>query len=96
MFERIRRRVTRNVVPRAAMATLDTRLPTRLREGARRVVGLRPTGELFVAFEDPCSALALRQIPDLLTEHECKIDLFPVVDHGIPNDPEAESAPPTP
>jgi 2-hydroxychromene-2-carboxylate isomerase len=82
--------VARRVLPRAVVA--ESRLDgfARMAAASRRALGRRGRVELYFAFDDPSSAVALLDLADRLQEHQARLVLLPVVGRGIPGDPAAE------
>jgi hypothetical protein len=79
--------LTRRTLPRALVAASQVTLPARLAAAARRRRGERERVEMFIAFDDPCSAIAMVDLSArLATRH---VDLIPmaVIDRGIEGDP---------
>jgi 2-hydroxychromene-2-carboxylate isomerase len=79
--------MARRVLPRAvvALSRLDAR--GRLSAAARRRLGRRGRVELFFAFDDAASALALLDLSERLAGRPVALVLRPVVRRGIPDDP---------
>ncbi len=80
-------RLVRRVAPRLIVALSQVTWPARLAAAVRR--GLRRDGrvELFFAFDDPCSAVAVLDLADRVTGRDVRLTLRPVVTRGIPDDP---------
>ena len=57
----------------------------------RRALGRRGRVELYFAFDDPNSAVAVIDLAERLAEYDAILDLSPVVDRGIPDDPAVEN-----
>jgi 2-hydroxychromene-2-carboxylate isomerase len=64
--------------------------PSRLGASMRRALGRRGRVELFFAFDDPCSAIALIDLAERLAGRDVKLVLKPVLARGIPGDPAVE------
>jgi 2-hydroxychromene-2-carboxylate isomerase len=77
----------RRVFPRAVVALSRVDAPARLGAAARRRLGRRGRVELYVAFDDPCSAVAALDLAQRLAGHEADLELLPVVERGIADDP---------
>jgi len=84
--ERMERRVLPALVVRLSRITF----PARVAAAARRALGRRGRVELFFAFDDPCSAVALTDLATRLSGREVLLVLRPVVKRGIPGDPAVE------
>lgn len=56
----------------------------------RRSLGRRGRVELYFAFDDPNSAVAVIDLAERLAEYDAILDLRPVVERGIPGDPAVE------
>src|SRR5947209_19859356 len=83
-------RLRRRVGPRVVVALSRVDGPARLAAAARRAAGRRGRVELYFAFDDPCSAVAVLELADRLRGRGVDLDLAPVVRRGIPDDPAAE------
>lgn len=79
--------VTRRLMPRTLVALSQVRAPARAVAAVRRARGGRATVELFVAFDDPYSAVAALGLADRLAGRRADLDVLPVVRRGIPGDP---------
>ncbi|MCW3033899.1 MAG: hypothetical protein QOK19_1979 [Solirubrobacteraceae bacterium] len=62
-------------------------LPARLRARARRRRHGRERVELFFAFDDPCSAVAVLDLSARLAPRPVDLILMPVIERGIAGDP---------
>ncbi len=82
--------LTRRMLPRAVVALSQVSWPSRLGASARRAVGRRGCVELFFAFDDPCSALALLDLAERVARRDARLVLKPVVTRGIEGDPAAD------
>jgi 2-hydroxychromene-2-carboxylate isomerase len=80
-------RLARRTLPRAVVASSRLTLPARLRARARRRRGRRERLELFFAFDDPCSAVAVLDLAARLARRPVDVVLMPVVERGIEGDP---------
>jgi hypothetical protein len=80
-------RLARRTLPRAVVASSQLTLPARLRARARRRRGRRERLELFFAFDDPCSAVAVLDLAARLAPRPVDVVLMPVVERGIEGDP---------
>ncbi len=83
--DRIERRIAPTLVVRASRITW----PARRAAARRRSRGLQGRVELFFAFDDPCSAIALIDLHERLAGRAVELVLLPVVARGIPGDPAA-------
>jgi len=77
----------RRVIPRAVVALSRVDAPARVGASARRRLGRRGRVELYVAFDDPCSAVAAIDLAQRLAGYEADLELLPVVERGIAGDP---------
>lgn len=85
----LRDRLRRRVVPRAIVSLSTVRRPGRALAAARRALGGSARVRLFVAFDDPYSAVALLGLEDRLGGRRVRLEIEPVVERGIPGDPAA-------
>ena len=56
-----------------------------------RALRRRGSVELYFAFDDPCSAIALLDLGERVAPLRAELDLRPVVRRGIPDDPAVEA-----
>jgi 2-hydroxychromene-2-carboxylate isomerase len=82
-------RLVRRTLPRAVVAGSRVTLPARLGAQARRRSGGRERVELFFAFDDPCSAVAVLDLAARLASRPVDLILMPVVKRGIAGAPAA-------
>ncbi len=82
----IERRLAPSLVVRASRVTW----PARRAAARRRRQGLPGRVELFFAFDDPCSAIALIDLHERLARRPVELVLEPVLARGIPGDPAVE------
>jgi len=86
----LRDRLQRRVVPRLVVALSTVRAPRRWAAGARRLAGGEGVVRLYVAFDDPYSAVALLGLVERLAGRRTRLIVEPVVKRGIPGDPAVE------
>lgn len=79
----------RRVIPSAIIALSQVDGPARLAASLRRAAGRPARVELYFAFDDPCSAIALLDLSQRLAAHDAELVMRPVVRRGIPGDPAA-------
>jgi 2-hydroxychromene-2-carboxylate isomerase len=82
--------IARRVLPRAVVAESRIDVVGRLGAAARRRLGRRGEVELYFAFDDPWSAVALLDMAGRAARHDVGLVLRPVLDRGIPDDPAVE------
>jgi hypothetical protein len=80
-------RLTRRVIPTAVVTLSQVDWPARLGARLRRAAGRRGRLELFFAFDDPCSAVAVIDLAARVAGRDVHLLLKPVVARGIPDDP---------
>lgn len=80
----------RAVVPSALVSLSRWRTPARLSATIRRAFGGRPRIELFFAYDDPYSAIALPGLLSIAARHQSELHLYPLREHGLPGDPAAQ------
>ncbi|QEC48375.1 hypothetical protein FSW04_12890 [Baekduia soli] len=83
-------RLRRRVAPRAVVALSRIDAPARAGAALRRAVGRRGRVELYIAFDDPCSAVAVLDLAERLDGAGADLHVLPVVHRGIPDDPAVE------
>jgi 2-hydroxychromene-2-carboxylate isomerase len=81
--------LSRRLAPRAIVALSQVSWPSRLAAAARRRLGRRGRVELFFAFDDPCSAVAVIDLAERVRGRDVQLRLEPVVSRGIDGDPAA-------
>ena len=86
-----RDRIARRLVPRLIVKISTVRAPRRAAARVRRLLGGAARVELFVAFDDASSAVALLGLADRTTRRRADLVVEPVVQRGIPGDPAAEA-----
>ncbi|HET6509150.1 MAG TPA: hypothetical protein VFG42_20310 [Baekduia sp.] len=82
-------RLTRRVLPRAVVAASRIEAPARGAARLRRALGRRGRVELYFAFDDPCSAVAVIDLAERLARFDVTLAPRPVVARGIAGDPAA-------
>lgn len=82
--------LARRTLPRALVATSQVTLPARLGANARRRSGRCGRVELFIAFDDPCSAVAAIDLSVRLAGRATEIVPLAVLERGIEGDPAVE------
>ncbi len=82
--------LSRRVLPSAVIALSRVSWPARLGADARRALGRRGRVELFFAFDDPCSAVAVIDLAERMSRRHVLLALEPIVERGIPGDPAVE------
>lgn len=84
-------RIERRGVPRLIVALSTFGLPRRLEALVRRARGGRAAVDLYVAFDDPYSAVAVLGLARRTARRPAVLRLHPVVARGIPDDPAVEA-----
>ncbi len=82
--------LARRIVPSAVIALSRISWPSRLGAASRRALGRRGRVELFFAFDDPCSAVAVIELARRMSGRDVLLALEPVVERGIRGDPAVE------
>lgn len=82
-----RDRLQRRVFPRMLVALSTVRRPRRAAAALRRGLGGRGKVRLFIAFDDPSSAVAALGLADRTAGRRVHLVVEPVVRRGIPGDP---------
>ena len=80
-------RLRRSIVPSTIIRLSRIEWPARAGASARRAVGGHGTLELYFAFDDPCSAVAVIELARRTAGRNVELVLRPVVERGIPDDP---------
>src|SRR3954454_1427496 len=83
----MRDRLTRRVLPRVVVALSQVDWPASSGARVRRFFGRRGRVELFFAFDDPCSAVAVIELARRVSGRDVRLLLKPVVARGIDGDP---------
>ena len=86
----MRDRLKRRVIPRLVVLLSQVTWPARARAGLRRALGGRGRVDLYFAFDDASSAVAVLDLVDRLDGRPIDLVLRPVVERGIPDDPAAD------
>lgn len=79
----------RAAAPRIVVATSRWRWAQDFRATVRKAVGLRPTIELFFAFDDPYAAIGLPGLIRIAEARKATLKLVPIIARGIDGDPAA-------
>ena len=79
--------VTRRLLPRVVVKSSRADGLARLGASARHRLGRRGRVELYFAFDDPWSAVAVLDLAEQLRTRDVLLDLRPIVKRGIPGDP---------
>jgi len=79
--------LTRRILPRTivSLSQLDGR--ARVGSALRHRLHRSARVELYFAFDDPCSAVAVLDLAERLADYDAQLVLYPVVRRGIPDDP---------
>ncbi len=83
-------RFARRVVPSLVLAAARVTWPARTAAALRRRLRRRGRVELFFAFDDPCSAVAVIDLARRLAGRDIRLLMLPVVARGIRDDPAVE------
>ncbi len=83
----LRDRIGRRAVPRLIVALSRIRLPRRVEAAVRRATGRRGRVDLFIAYDDPLSAVAVLGLAERLAVRPVDLIVHPVVARGIEDDP---------
>jgi len=83
-------RLRRRVIPRAVVMQSRVNWPARTGASLRRGFGQAGCVELYFAFDDPESAVALVELVRRVERRDVTLRLLPVVERGIPGDPAVE------
>lgn len=79
----------RAAAPRIVVGTSRWRWAQNCRAALRKSFGLRPTVELFFAFDDPYAAIALPGLIKIAEAHKAQLKLWSLISRGIDGDPAA-------
>jgi 2-hydroxychromene-2-carboxylate isomerase len=86
----LRDRLQRRIVPRVVVALSTVDAHHRWAARLRRAAGGKGVVRLYVAFDDPQSAIALLGLADRVRGRRVRLLVEPVVARGIPGDPAVE------
>jgi 2-hydroxychromene-2-carboxylate isomerase len=86
-----RDRIARRLMPRAIVALSTVRAPHRAAARVRRLLRRQARVQLFVAFDDASSAVALLGLAARTAGRRAELAVEPVVRRGIPGDPAAQA-----
>ena len=87
----VRDRLQRRVIPRAIVALSTVRGPGRWIAAVRRALGGRARVRVYVAFDDPYSAVALLGLVERTGGRRVRLLVEPVAARGIEGDPAVEA-----
>ena len=87
----VRDLVARRLVPRAVVLASRVDRPARVAAAVRRARGGRGRVELFFAFDDPCSAVAVLDLEGRVAGRDVDLVLLPVAERGMAGDPAIEA-----
>lgn|GEM_PF-630036 len=79
--------LTRRILPRTVVALARDDTPARVGARVRRALRRPARVELYFAFDDPCSAVAVIDLANRLAPFDVALALAPVVRRGIADDP---------
>lgn len=82
--------LARRLLPSTVIVLSRVDVPARAGARARRALGRRGRVELFFAFDDAASAIAVIDLAERVARRRVLLDLRPVVERGIPDDPAVE------
>lgn len=78
------------MLPSAAIWVLESKAQAAVRSSVGRIRRRAPRAELYVAFDDPYSALALETVRDLRSAPHVDFEIYPVVRRGVAGDSNSE------
>jgi len=84
-------KLKRHTVPAIVLAASKVRAPGKAIAAARRAAGKRATVELFVAFDDPSSCLAILELDRRLAARDVDLVIRPVINRDMDGDPAIEA-----
>ncbi|MGH8461384.1 MAG: hypothetical protein ACRESS_07240 [Stenotrophobium sp.] len=82
-------KLRRATAPQMVVAISRWQWPRQLRAVARRALGRRPRIELYFAYDDPYSTIALPGLIEIARRHNSELRLYPLIERGIAGDPAA-------
>ncbi|MDX6702625.1 MAG: hypothetical protein QOF26_2851 [Baekduia sp.] len=82
--------LARRILPRTVVTLSRIDAPAKLAARVRRALGRPGRVELYFAFDDPCSAVAVVDLAERLAGYDVELLMRPVVGRGIPDDPAVE------
>lgn len=82
---------TKSTVPGLILALSKVRAPAKAAAAVRRLTGRRGLVEVFVAFDDPSSALALVELDRRLARRKVDLSVRPLLNRDIAGDPAIEA-----
>jgi 2-hydroxychromene-2-carboxylate isomerase len=83
--------LTRRIAPSGVVSLSQITWPARVAAVLRRATGRCARVELYFAFDDPCSAIAVLDLVERLAGHRAELVLLPVVERGIAGDPAVDA-----
>lgn len=87
----LRDRIRRRVMPRLVVALSTVDAHHRAAARIRRALGRQAVVRMYVAFDDPNSAVALLGLMERVQHRRVRLLVEPVVHRGIPDDPAVEA-----
>jgi len=89
-MSKLRDRAEREIGPRLIVSASTVTAPARASAAVRRVTGRSGRLELYFGFDEPTSAFAVIDLAQRLQGRKVILDLLPVVERGIKDDPALE------
>lgn len=86
----IKEYVSRSLLARGLLGLKRFRSRRKALPLIQRSLGTGGSLELYFAFDDPCSAIALPAISNMVVNRDLTLELYPVVERGIAGDPDLE------
>ncbi len=90
MAVNIKEHIKRALGPRLLITYFKFKMKRRTRPTLQRLFGQPGSIDLFFAFDCPYSLVALTGLYEILDERSVVLNLFPVINRGIENDPDIE------
>ena len=87
MASNIKKYVKHAAVPRLILSYFKLKRRSKVKSILERALGLPGTINFFFAFDCPYSLIALSSLFEILDERSVVLNLFPVINRGIENDP---------